>query len=176
MGAPSFSGRGGGQDRARGYHLTAANMLSTFGRFNQWGWEGAVRFRPIQPVGVRMYVNFYYGDGGGGGGGGGWVPFSPEGGANPLPPPPPPPPLGCPCRHNVIVHLHTTKPFVYIIIQCLTISTANKLGHISKWTSTCINSEAEHFLKRMATSEWQKTYAQTCGYIHLPLSQQPAYA
>ena len=64
MGVPSFSGRGGGQDRARGRHLTAAYMLSTFGRFNQGG-GGAVRFRPIQPVG-----------GGGGGGGGGCCPLS----------------------------------------------------------------------------------------------------
>ena len=56
MGVPSFSGRGG-KDRARGRHLTAAYTLSTFGRFNQWGGGGggegggAVRFRPIQPVG-----------------------------------------------------------------------------------------------------------------------------
>ena len=50
---------GGGQDRARGRHLTAAYTLSAFGRFNQWGGGGggAVHFRPIQPVG-----------GGGGGG------------------------------------------------------------------------------------------------------------
>ena len=41
MGAPSFSGRGGGgQDRARGRHLTAANTLSAFGKFNQWGGGG----------------------------------------------------------------------------------------------------------------------------------------
>ena len=42
MGVPSFSGRGGGggQDRARGRHLTAAYTLSTFGRFNQWGGGG----------------------------------------------------------------------------------------------------------------------------------------
>ena len=57
MGAPSFSGRGGGgggggggQYRARERHLTAANTLSAFGRFNQWV-VGAVRFQPIQPVG-----------------------------------------------------------------------------------------------------------------------------
>ena len=46
MGAPSVSGRegggggGGGQDRTRGCHLTAVNMLSAFGRFNQWGEGG----------------------------------------------------------------------------------------------------------------------------------------
>ena len=39
MGVPSFSGRGG-QDRARGRHLTAANTLSAFGRFNLWGGGG----------------------------------------------------------------------------------------------------------------------------------------
>ena len=38
MGAPSFSGRGvGSQDRARGRHLTAMNMLSAFSGFNQRG-------------------------------------------------------------------------------------------------------------------------------------------
>ena len=43
----------GGQDRARGHHLTAAKTLSAFGRFNQCGGGGGgfVRFRPIQPVG-----------------------------------------------------------------------------------------------------------------------------
>ena len=82
MGAPSFSGRGGGgggggQDRARGRHLIAARgccplsansicvcvwgVLSTFGRFNQWGEASA--------WGVHMYVSFYYTGGGGGGGG-----------------------------------------------------------------------------------------------------------
>ena len=44
MGVPSFSGRGGGggQDRARGRHLTAANTytLSAFGRFNKFGGGG----------------------------------------------------------------------------------------------------------------------------------------
>ena len=38
-------------------------VLSAFGRFNQWAVD-AVRFQPIQPGGVRMYVN----KGGGGGG------------------------------------------------------------------------------------------------------------
>ena len=58
MGVTSFSGRGG-QDRARGRHLTAANTLSAFGRgCCPLSAEVAVRFRPIQPVG-----------GGGGGGG-----------------------------------------------------------------------------------------------------------
>ena len=37
MGAPSFSAKGGGQVRARGHHLTAMNMLSVFGGFNQRG-------------------------------------------------------------------------------------------------------------------------------------------
>ena len=35
-----WKGGGGGQDRARGRHLTAAYTLSTFGRFNQWGGGG----------------------------------------------------------------------------------------------------------------------------------------
>ena len=48
MASPAYLEGGGGQDRARGRHLTAANTLSAFGRFNQWG-------------------------GGGGGGGGGLV-------------------------------------------------------------------------------------------------------
>ena len=44
-----------GQDRARGRHLTAANALPAFGRFDQFGGGGgggggAVRFRLIQPV------------------------------------------------------------------------------------------------------------------------------
>ena len=53
MGAPSFSGRGG-QDRARGCHLTAANTLSAFWPIQpQWGGGGggSVHFRLIQPVG-----------------------------------------------------------------------------------------------------------------------------
>ena len=71
--APPAFLEGGGQIRARGRHFTAANTLSAFGRFNQWGahvsfrpircprfrrfgrfnqWAvGAVRFQPIQPVG-----------------------------------------------------------------------------------------------------------------------------
>ena len=75
MGVPSFSG-GGGQDRARGRHLTAANTLSAFGRFNQGGGGGggggAVRFRPIQPVwgGCPLLGRW------GGGGGGGCCPLS----------------------------------------------------------------------------------------------------
>ena len=51
--APLAFLEGGGQDRARGCHLTAANMLSAFGGFNQWGRGGggvAVRFRLIQPA------------------------------------------------------------------------------------------------------------------------------
>ena len=42
MGAPSFSGGGGGGARIGqgGRHLTAANTLSAFGRFNQWGAVG----------------------------------------------------------------------------------------------------------------------------------------
>ena len=65
--SPAFLEGGGGQDRAWGRHLTAANTLSAFSRFNQWegegggavsfwadsttgGW-GAVRIRSIQPVG-----------------------------------------------------------------------------------------------------------------------------
>ena len=72
MSGPSFSGGrggGGGQDRARGHHLTAASMLSAFGRFSQWG---GVCFRPIQPVG-RGAVRFQLiqpVEGGGDGGGG----------------------------------------------------------------------------------------------------------
>ena len=53
---PAFleGGRWGwGQNRARGRHLTAMNMLSAFSRF-QPGWGGgggvAVCFRPIQPA------------------------------------------------------------------------------------------------------------------------------
>ena len=50
IGAPSFSGRGGGgQDRARGRHLTNANTLSAF--WPAWGGGGAVRFCSIQSVG-----------------------------------------------------------------------------------------------------------------------------
>ena len=51
----------GGQDRARGRHLTAANTLSAFSRgggavcfwtdSTSGGGGGAVRFQPIQPVG-----------------------------------------------------------------------------------------------------------------------------
>ena len=49
MGTPSFSGRGGGgQNRARGHHLTATNMLSAF---SGGGGGVAVCFRLIQPVG-----------------------------------------------------------------------------------------------------------------------------
>ena len=54
MGVPSFSGRGRGVARIGqgGRHLTGANTLSAFGRFNLWGeGGGAVRFRPIRPVG-----------------------------------------------------------------------------------------------------------------------------
>ena len=52
IGGPSFSGRrqggggggvwggGCGQDRARGRHLTAANALPAFGRFDQFGGGG----------------------------------------------------------------------------------------------------------------------------------------
>ena len=49
---PAFlEGGGGGQDRARGRHLTAMNMLSAFGGFNQQGGGGvAVRFWLIQPA------------------------------------------------------------------------------------------------------------------------------
>ena len=55
---PAFLEVGGwGQNRARGRHLTATNMLSAFSGFNQHG--GGVRggggvavcFRPIQPAG-----------------------------------------------------------------------------------------------------------------------------
>ena len=48
MGAPSFSGRGGGG----GHHLTAVNKLSAFGPFNQRVGVGgsAVYFWPIQSV------------------------------------------------------------------------------------------------------------------------------
>ena len=64
---PELFWKRGGQDRARGRHLTAANTLSafrrfnqweggglsTFGRFNQWGGGGGganVSFRPIQSM------------------------------------------------------------------------------------------------------------------------------
>ena len=40
MAPPAFLEGGGGQDRARGRHLTAVNTLSAFGRFNQWGGGG----------------------------------------------------------------------------------------------------------------------------------------
>ena len=87
-------GGGGGQDRARGNHLTAeceyggclcGGVLSTFGRFNQWGCcplladsisGGAVHFWPIQPMcvggGGRVLSTSTFGQfnhcGGGGGG------------------------------------------------------------------------------------------------------------
>ena len=64
MGAPSFSGKGGGGGGRR--HLTAANTLSTFGRFNQWA-VGAVRFQPIQPVGGAHVCKLSLRGGGGGG-------------------------------------------------------------------------------------------------------------
>ena len=67
---------GGGQDRARGSHLTAANTLPTFRLIQPVGRGGAVHFRPIQPLG---------GGGGGGGGGGVAVRFQsiqPVGGAH----------------------------------------------------------------------------------------------
>ena len=44
LGAPSISGRGGGQDRVRGRHLTAKYTT---------GGGGTVHFQPIQPVGGR---------------------------------------------------------------------------------------------------------------------------
>ena len=86
---PAFL-EGGGQDRARGRHLTAANALPAFSWFDQFGGEGAVRFRLIQPVrgGGEGAVHFWLIQpvggrggavrfqpiqpvGGGGGGGGG---------------------------------------------------------------------------------------------------------
>ena len=84
MGAPSFSGRGGGgggHNRARWRHLTAANTLSAFGRLNQQGeGEGCVRFEPVG--GAHVCTLFLQGGGGG-------APFSPKMG-RPCPPPPPP--------------------------------------------------------------------------------------
>ena len=82
-------GGGGGQDRVRGRHLTAANTLSTSGRFNQCLGEGGggggcplsadsinevfalsadstsgrwvlSAFSQFSQWGVRMYINFYY--------------------------------------------------------------------------------------------------------------------
>ena len=80
--APSFSGRGGGggggggQDRARGCHLTAANMLSAFGGFNQRG-EGGGGCCPLLAdstswVGAvcLLFLADSTSEGGGGGGGG----------------------------------------------------------------------------------------------------------
>ena len=59
MGIPSFSGKGA-LDRARGRHLTAANTLSAFGRFNQWGGGGggAVAFGQFNQSGVRAFGRF----------------------------------------------------------------------------------------------------------------------
>ena len=79
----SGAGRGGGccplSTSGVGVGGGGGCCLSAFGRFNQQGGGrggGAVRFQPIQPVGVHMYVNIYYKGRGGGGG----APFSPEGG------------------------------------------------------------------------------------------------
>ena len=71
--SPAFlEGGGGAQDRARGRHLTATYTLSAFGRLNQWGGGGAVRFQPIQPVvggGGCCPLSADSTSGGGGGGG-----------------------------------------------------------------------------------------------------------
>ena len=94
MGVPSFSGRGGGgQDRARGRHLTAMYTLSAFSRFNQLGGGGGGGV-------LSAFVRFNQWGGGGGGGccplsasggahvckQGGGAPFSPEGGGHGPPP------------------------------------------------------------------------------------------
>ena len=47
MGVPNFSGRGGGGGGGGRRHLTAANTLSAFGRFNQWGGEGGSGCCPL---------------------------------------------------------------------------------------------------------------------------------
>ena len=56
-------GGGGGQNRARGSHLTATNMLSTFSGYNQrfgggGGGDVVVCFRLIQPAGWVLSVCF----------------------------------------------------------------------------------------------------------------------
>ena len=66
MGAPSFSGRGGGGGARigqEGRHLTAVNMLSAFGRFNERGGGGG-----CCPVSADLMS--------GGGAGGGCCPLS----------------------------------------------------------------------------------------------------
>ena len=80
MGAPSFSGRGGGGARiGQGGAISqpqihcpllgdSTSEVSALSADSISG-EGAVRFQSIQPLGVRMYVNFYHKGGGGGGGG-----------------------------------------------------------------------------------------------------------
>ena len=132
MGVPSFSGRGG-QDRARGRHLTAANTFSAFGRFNQWGggggWGGAVRFwadstsgeggggvyyrfRPVQSIRCPRFRQIQPVGGGGSATGGAHVckqggGGGGGGGGGAIQSLPPPPPRGRPYIHVANTTLNT---------------------------------------------------------------------